>query len=153
MDSITEFITKKLKLKVNQEKSAVDKPSKRVFLGYSFTGGENPRLRISEKSLKRFKNRIREITRRRRGISLTRMVNELMEYARGWMGYYRYCRTPTILERLDGWIRRRMRCFMWKKWKTFANRVHELLKRGVTAKLAYGTARNPVYGLLAIRSA
>jgi RNA-directed DNA polymerase len=143
MKSITKFITGKLKLKVNEVKSAVDKPSQRKFLGYSFTNGINPRIRIAPRSLKRFKERIREITKRNRGISLMRMVKELMEYARGWMGYYRYCQTPTILEKLSSWIRRRIRCYIWKKWKTFANRVAILLKYGVNKKLAYATARLP----------
>lgn len=140
MRSISKFITEKLKLKVNEEKSAVDIPSKRKFLGYSFTNEGKPRLRIAPKSLKQFKERIREITRRNRGISLRRLVKELMEYLRGWMGYYHYCQTPSILANLDSWIRRRIRCFIWKKWKTFANRVSELIKRGVWKEQAYAAA-------------
>ncbi len=143
MKSITKFIKEKLKLKVNEAKSAEDKPSKRKFLGYSFTNGINPRIRIAPRSLKRFKERIREITKRNRGISLMQLVKELMEYARGWMGYYRYCQTPTILESLSSWIRRRIRCYIWKKWKTFANRVAILIKHGVSKKIAYATARTP----------
>lgn len=141
MKSVTEFITEKLKLKVNEAKSAVDKPSKRKFLGYSFTNETNPRIRIAPKSLKRFKERIREITNRNRGVSLMRIVKELMEYVRGWMGYYRYCQTPSTLEQLSSWIRRRIRCYIWKKWKTFANRAAKLIKRGVSEKVAYATAR------------
>ncbi len=148
MASITRFITQKLKLKVNQDKSAVDKPSKRKLLGYSFTNEEKPRIRISPKSLKRFKRRIREITRRSKGISLMRMVKELMIYVRGWMGYYRYCQTATVLASLDSWIRRRTRCFIWKRWKTFKNRVRELIKRGVRGEMAHAVARCP--GLWAI---
>lgn len=140
MESISKFITHRLKLKVNEEKSAVDVPCKRKFLGYSFTNEGKPRLRIAPKSLKRFKERIREITGRNRGISLTRMVKELMEYIRGWMGYYLYCQTPTILASLDSWIRRRIRCFIWRQWRTFANRVSELTKRGVQRQHAYTTA-------------
>jgi len=140
MKSITRFITDKLKLKVNQGKSAVDKPSMRKFLGYSFTNEAKPRIRISPKSLQRFKERIREITNRNRGMSLIRMVRELIEYVRGWMGYYRLCQTPSILTSLDSWIRRRIRCFIWKQWKTFANRAKELIKRGVWEKTAYTVA-------------
>jgi RNA-directed DNA polymerase len=136
MKSVTKFITERLKLKVNEAKSAVDVPSKRKFLGYSFTNEGKPRLRIAPKSLKRFKERVRVITRRSRGISLAAMVRELMEYIRGWMGYYRYCQTPSVLTNLDSWIRRRIRCFIWKKWKTFANRVSELIKRGICNKYA-----------------
>ena len=143
MKSITKFITEKLKLKVNETKSAVDKPSKRKFLGYSFTNETNPRMRIAPKSLKRLKERIREITKRNRGISLMLMVKELMEYVRGWMGYYRYCQTPSTLEQLSSWIRRRMRCYIWKQWKTFANRAAMLIKRGVSEKAAYSTAMRP----------
>jgi RNA-directed DNA polymerase len=141
MESITRFITQKLKLKVNRDKSAVDEPSKRKLLGYSFTNEEKPRLRISPKSLRRFKERIRETTNRNKGISLMTMVIELMGYVRGWMGYYRYCQTPTVLASLDSWIRRRTRCFIWKQWKTFANRARELIKRGVRERMAYAVAR------------
>lgn len=141
MRGITKFITERLRLKINEEKSAVDKPSKRKFLGYSFTNEAKPRIRISVKSLERFKERIREITRRRSGISLARMVRELMKYLREWMGYYCYCQTPSILEGLDSWIRRRLRCFIWKRWKAFKNRAEELIRRGVWRKEAYATAR------------
>lgn len=136
MESITRFITDKLKLKVNQEKSAVDRPCNRKFLGYSFTKEEEPRIKISPKSLERFKDRIREITNRNRGVNVERVVKELNVYIRGWMGYYRYCQTLSELESLDSWIRRRMRCFIWNGWKTFANRVKELKKLGVGERLA-----------------
>jgi RNA-directed DNA polymerase len=140
MKSITRFITEKLKLKVNQGKSAVDKPSKRKFLGYSFTSETEPRIKISPQSLKRFKERVRGITHRNRGISLKRMIRELTEYVRGWVGYYYLCQTPLIFKSLDSWIRRRIRCFIWKQWKTFANRAKELIKRGIWRKAAYATA-------------
>lgn len=139
--SVSSFITRRLKLKVNQEKSAVDKPSKRKFLGYSFTNEAEPRIRIAPKTLSRFKNRIREITRRKRGISLTRMIKEIREYTRGWIGYYCYCQTPSVLKALDSWIRHRIRCYIWKMWKTFSTRAKGLMKRGVQRGMAYGTAR------------
>jgi RNA-directed DNA polymerase len=141
MRSVSSFITRRLKLKVNQEKSAVDKPSKRKFLGYSFMNGKEPRLRISPKSIIKFKHRIKELTRRKRGISLTRMIKELTEYIRGWIGYYRYCQTPSVLKELDSWIRHRIRCYIWKMWKTFRTRATELMKRGIGEGMAYGTAR------------
>lgn len=141
MRSVSSFITRRLKLKVNQEKSAVDKPSKRKFLGYSFMSGREPRLRISPSSLNKFKDRIREITRRKRGISLSRMIRELTEYIRGWIGYYRYCQTPSVLKELDSWIRHKIRCYIWKMWKTFRTRAKELIKRGIESGMAYGTAR------------
>jgi RNA-directed DNA polymerase len=139
-ESLAKFITKKLKLKVNEKKSAVDKPSKRKILGFSFTGEEKPRIRISPKSLDVFKERIKDITRRRRGVSLERIVNELNKYIRGWMGYYGICQTLTTLSDLDSWIKRRIRCFIWKKWKTFQNRVRELKRGGVTEREATITA-------------
>lgn len=141
MKSVSEFIIQRLKLKVNEAKSAVDKPSRRKFLGYSFTNEEEPRLRIASKSLERFKDRVREITRRNRGVSLARVVRELREYTRGWMGYYRYCQTPSVLASLDSWIRRRIRCFIWKKWKTYATCVTELIRRGIGREDAYTAAR------------
>jgi RNA-directed DNA polymerase len=139
-ESLARFITKKLKLKVNEKKSAVDKPSKRKILGFSFTGETKPRIRISPKSLEVFKERIKDITRRRRGISLEKMVNELNKYIKGWMGYYGICQTLTVLSDLDSWIKRRIRCFIWKKWKTFRNRVRELKRGGVTEREAAITA-------------
>lgn len=139
-ENLTKFITKKLKLKVNDKKSAVDKPSKRKILGFSFTGETKPRIRISPKSLEVFKERIKDITRRRRGVSLERIVNELNKYLRGWMGYYGICQTLTILSDLDSWIKRRIRCFIWKKWKTFQNRVRELKHSGVSEREAVITA-------------
>jgi RNA-directed DNA polymerase len=140
MESITKFITEKLRLKVNKEKSAVDKPSERKFLGYSFTEETPPKLKISHKSLIRFKDRIRGITNRNRGISLMQLVKELMEYVRGWMGYYRHSQTHSILEQLSSWIRRRIRCFIWKQWKTAENRASELIERGVKGRLAQAVA-------------
>ncbi len=140
MKSITAFIAGKLKLRVNQNKSAVDKTVKRKFLGYSFTNEKIPRIRVSSQSLKRFKERVREITNRNRGVSLERLVADLSEYARGWMNYYRYCQTPSLPRKLNGWMRRRIRSYLWKQWKTFRNRVNELRKRGVERELAYQTA-------------
>jgi RNA-directed DNA polymerase len=141
MRSISSFITRRLKLKVNQEKSAVDRPSRRKFLGYSFMNSKEPRLRISPRSISRFKDRIRGITKRKRGISLSRMIKELTEYIRGWMGYYRYCQTPSVLKELDSWIRRKIRCYIWKMWRTYRTRAKELIKRGIVSGMAYGTAR------------
>ena len=139
-ESLTKFITKKLKLKVNEKKSAVDKPSKRKILGFSFTGETKPRIRISPISLEVFKEKIKDITRRSRGVSLDRIVSELNKYLRGWMGYYGICQTLTTLSDLDSWIKRRIRCFIWKKWKTFQNRVRELKRGGVSEREAAITA-------------
>jgi len=140
MQSITRFITGKLKLKVNESKSAVARPAERKFLGFSFTSGKQPKRRIAPKSLLRFKKRIRELTKRNRGVSLERMVEQLRLYLTGWRGYFGYCETPSVLRSLDSWIRRRLRCFQWKQWKRGKTRFAELRKRGVGKDLAAQTA-------------
>jgi len=132
MTSVRRFIEDKLKLKLNVEKSAVDRPWKRKFLGFSFIGGlkTKPRIRIAKKSVKRFKERIRQITKRNRGVSLKQVVNELNVYLRGWFGYFRLMETPSVLERLDGWIRRKLRCYILKQWKKPKKRCKELRRLG-----------------------
>lgn len=132
MNSIQKFIEVKLRLKLNFDKSAVDRPWKRKFLGFSFIGGlkTTPRIRIAKKSIKRFKEKIRQITKRNRGISLEQMVNELNLYLRGWLSYFRLTETPSILMELDGWIRRKLRCYLFKQWKTSKKRLKELRKLG-----------------------
>src|SRR5487761_218253 len=114
MESVTRFITHRLKLKVNQSKSAVARPGQRKFLGFSFTGEREPRRRIAPKSIARFKERIRELTHRTRGISLGQMVKEITTYLRGWLGYFGDCQTPAVLQSLDSWLRRRLRSMVWK---------------------------------------
>jgi RNA-directed DNA polymerase len=139
MGSIEQYLARKLKLKVNKEKSAVGDPRKRKFLGFSFCGKDWKR-RVSEKSQKKFKKRVREITRRTRGVSIERMVRELREYLIGWNSYYGHCETPSDLRDLSSWIRRRLRSVMWKRWKRGRRRFDELRKRGVEADLARMTA-------------
>ncbi len=140
MQSITRFLTDKLKLKVNESKSGVARPAQRKFLGFSFTSGKQPKRRIAPKALLRFKKRIRELTRRNRGISLERMVEQLRRYLIGWRGYFGFCQTRSVLRGLDSWIRRRLRCFQWKLWKRGTTRFAELRKRGVGKDLAAQTA-------------
>jgi len=140
MQSITRFFTSKLKLKVNESKSGVARPAKRKFLGFSFTSGKQPRRRIAPKTLLRFKKRIRELTKRNRGVSLERMVEQLRRYLIGWRGYFGFSQTPSVLRNLDSWIRRRLRCFQWKLWKRGKTRFAELRKRGVGKDLAAQTA-------------
>lgn len=125
------FLERRLRLQVNTEKSAVDRPWHRKFLGMSVTNGRQPKLRIASKSVDRFKDRVREITSRRRGISVTRMIAELNRYVRGWFGYFRMTESPSVLEELDGWIRRRIRCFMLKQWKPGRGRRRALKRLGV----------------------
>ena len=140
MESITGFITKKLKLKVNQRKSAVARPGKRKFLGFSFTAGREPRRRVAPAALARCKERVRDLTRRTRTVGLDGMVKELSEYLTGWKGYFGYCQTPSVLRDLDSWIRRRLRCVAWKQWKRGRKRYAELRTRGVRKELAAQTA-------------
>ena len=144
MESVTHFITHRLKLKVNQAKSAVARPGQRKFLGFSFTGEREPRRRIAPKAIARFKERIREQTRRTRGISLPQMVKELVTYLRGWLGYFGDCQTPSVLQRLESWLRRRLRSVVWKQWKRGRTRFKELRKRGVSKDLAAQTAGSEI---------
>lgn len=139
MESIENYLARKLKLKVNKEKSAVGDPRKRKFLGFSFCGKDAKR-RVSEKSLKKFKKRVREITRRSRGVNIERMVRELRKYLIGWNGYYGYCETPADLRNLSSWIRRRLRSVKWHQWKRGRTRFEELRKRGVDYDMAAITA-------------
>jgi RNA-directed DNA polymerase len=140
MKSITRFITMQLKLTVNQQKSAVARPWERKFLGFSFTVNREPKRRIAPKAVLRFKERVRELTRRTRGVSTERMVEELARYVRGWIGYFGKCETPSVLQNLEEWTRRRLRSAIWKQWKRGTVRFAELRHRGVGNDLAAKTA-------------
>jgi len=131
MESVTRFITRKLKLKVNGEKSAVAQPRERKFLSFSFTGGLEAKRRIAPKALKRFKERVRELTRRTKGVSLEQMIRTLGVYLRGWRGYFGFCQTPSVLKDLDSWIRRRLRSVAWKQWKRGRRRYEALRQLGL----------------------
>jgi len=141
MEGITLFLTTRLKLKVNAAKSAVAIGSDRTFLGFSFTHGQRPRRRLAVKTLDRFRARVRTLTRRVRGVSLRQMVKELAAYVLGWRAYFGFCQTPTILRRLDKWIRRRLRAVVWKQWARTGTRFRALRKRGVNREDAWLTAR------------
>src|SRR5271157_5882044 len=140
MESVKRFITTRLKLKVNDQKSAVARPWERKFLGFSFTAAREPKRRIAPKAIGRFKERVRELTRRTRGVSMERMAAELARYLRGWVGYFGKCETPSVLEGLEKWVRRRLRSAIWKQWKRGSVRFAELRKRGVGKDLAAATA-------------
>jgi RNA-directed DNA polymerase len=140
MESVEHFITKKLKLKVNAAKSAVARPRERKFLGFTFTANRQPKRRVAPKALARFTQRVRKMTRRTRGISVQVMVEQLATYLRGWRGYFGFCQTPSVLENLDSWIHRRLRCFQWKQWKRGKRRFAELRRLGVGRNLAAQTA-------------
>jgi RNA-directed DNA polymerase len=143
MASVEKFLIKRLKLKVNKAKSAVARPVKRKFLGFSFTSGKQPRRRIAPQSLARFRSRVRELTRRTRGSSLAQIIKELSAYLIGWRGYFGFCETPSVLRELDKWIRRRLRAIVWEQWKHGPTRFVELRRRGVGPALAAKSAGSP----------
>jgi RNA-directed DNA polymerase len=140
MSSLKQFITKQLKLKVNEQKSAVARPRERKFLGFSFTWQREPKRRIAPKAIVRFKQRVRELTRRTRGVSVEVMVKQLGRYLTGWRGYFGFCQTPSVMQRLEQWLRRRLRSVVWKQWKYARVRFAELRKRGLSKDLAAQTA-------------
>jgi RNA-directed DNA polymerase len=140
MEGITRFITQKLKLKVNEAKSAVARPQERKFLGFSFTDGPEVKRAIAPKALARFKKRVREITRRAKGVSIEVTMAELAPYLRGWRGYFGFCETPEVLISLIRWVRLRLRAALWRQWKTPRRRRAALLELGVRPRLASNTA-------------
>ena len=140
MESVTQFIMQKLKLKVNEAKSAVARPQERKFLGFSFSAGPEVKRIIAPKALDRFKRRVREITRRAKGVSMKTTIEELAPYMRGWRGYFGFCETPEVLLGLTRWVRLRLRAAMWRQWKTPRRRREALIERGVRPRLASNTA-------------
>src|SRR6201998_4356719 len=143
MTSVTRFLTRRLKRKVNEAKSAVARPVERKFLGFSFSHNKEPKRRIAPKTLLRCKQKIRELTRRTRGISLEQMLKELTAYLRGWKSYFGFCQTPSRLQQLDSWIRHRLRSMIWKQWKHGQQRYEKLRQHGVGKDLAAQTAGSP----------
>jgi RNA-directed DNA polymerase len=140
MANVTHFVERKLNLKVNAEKSAVARPQERKFLGFSFTREAKPRRKLARQTVQRFKREIRQRVRASRGRSLEQIVADLTDYLQGWRGYYGFCQTRWELERLDRWIRRRLRCVAWRHWKHGPNRYAQLRKRGVPPDWAATTA-------------
>jgi RNA-directed DNA polymerase len=140
MESIAQFITQRLKLKVNEAKSAVARPQERKFLGFSFTSGPEVRRIIARKALDRFKRRIREITRRAKSVSMETTMEVLAPYLRGWRSYFGFCETPEVLLSLTRWVRLRLRAARWRQWKTQRRRRAALLALGVSPRLARNTA-------------
>ena len=145
MESISRFITQKLKLKVNEAKSAVARPQQRKFLGFSFTAGPDIKRMIAPKSLERFKQRIRDITRRAKGVSIKTTMEELAQYMRGWRAYFGFCETPEELIALTRWVRLRLRAALWRQWKTPRRRRAALIALGVLGELrnTAGSGRGP----------
>lgn len=141
MNSVTRFLTQRLNLKVNLAKSAVARPSERKFLGFTFFQARHElKRRIAPKALDRFRDKIRVLTNRLRGNNLAKVVADLREYMLGWRNYFGFSQMPSVLEELDGWVRRRIRRYLWKQWKTPARRRQMLIKLGVPKKTAAQTA-------------
>jgi len=142
MNSVTRFLEQKLKLKVNRQKSAVDRPWNRTFLGYSMTSHKQPKLRVAPASVKRHKLKVRKVTRRGRGRKLSRVIEELRPIVRGWVNYYRHAEVKNAFERLDQWLRRKLRCILWRQWKRPWTRFKRLMRRGLTKAHALRSAFN-----------
>jgi RNA-directed DNA polymerase len=140
MASVTRYLGRRLKLSVNQAKSTVDRPWRRTFLGFSFTAQKPNRLTVSQKALKRFKDEIRGLAQRTRGVSLQVVVRNLREYLVGWHSYFGLAEAKSAFKELDSWVRRRLRCYLWKQWGRRGYR--ELLKRGVSRDLAWNTCKS-----------
>ena len=138
LKSIGQFLNRHLKLSVNEAKSAVGRPWERQFLGFTFSKRLN--RKISSKSIKRFKNRIREITCRIRGRRIEVIMRELRRFMVGWQAYFNITEVRYVLKELESWVRRRLRCYLWKQWGRRGYR--ELLKRGVSRDLAWNTAKS-----------
>lgn len=144
-ENIVEFIEGKLKLKVNRAKSAVAQPWERKFLGFSFGSGDNAKRRIAPKALAKAKERIRELTKKGR-LNFESTMTALRRYLIGWLGYFRFCQTPSVLNALEAWTRRRLRNLIWRHWKRGRTRFFELVKRGaskVAAAQLAGSSAGP----------
>jgi RNA-directed DNA polymerase len=142
-ENLTAFIEGGLKLKVNRAKSAVARPWERKLLGFSFTGKDSgPKRRIAPKALAKAKDRIRELTRKTHR-SFQAVMGELRRFLVGWLGYFRFCETPSVLQKLESWTRRRLRCLIWQQWKRGPRRFRELVRRGLTEEQAAKAAATP----------
>ncbi|WP_246805321.1 group II intron reverse transcriptase/maturase [Desulfosarcina cetonica] len=152
--SITKVVTAKLKLKVNEEKSAVSRPWLRKFLGFTFISmcGQT-KIRIHQKTFSRFKERVRELTDRNQGKSLDRIIKELNQYLVGWWNYYRLTEARSVFKSIKTWIIRRLRCLVWKQWKNPRTRVRNLEKRGIAHKVAMlcGNARKKYWRMSKVK--
>ena len=142
MASITRFLADTLKLTVNTAKSAVARPWVRKFLGYSLTWHQAPKLRIAPSSRKRLEDKVRDVLKGARGRSLATVITELNPILRGWMAYFRLSETKKALEELDGWVRHKLRCILWRQWKRPYTRAQNLMKRGLTEERAFRSAFN-----------
>lgn len=137
MHSVTSFIEEKLKLKVNLNKSAVDRPWRRKFLGFPFIFHKEAKVRIAKESVERMKHKIREITLRKKPYSIDYRIEKLKQYLMGWCGYFTLSDTPSIFRNFDSWIRRRLRMCVRKAWKLPRTKVRRFTGLGVLQGNAY----------------
>jgi RNA-directed DNA polymerase len=142
MASLTRFLADTLKLTVNVAKSAVGRPWERKFLGYSLTRHQAPKLRIAPASYQRLEGRVREVLNGARGCSLTTVITRLNPRLQGWMAYFRLTETKKALAELDGWIRHKLRCILWRQWKRPYTRAMNLMQAGLTEERAFRSAFN-----------
>jgi RNA-directed DNA polymerase len=142
LTSLERFLAKRLRLRVNREKSAVARPWQRKFLGYTVTMHRTPKLRVAPQSITRLKTRLRLHLRAGRGRALSRTVADLTPLLRGWVGYFRMADVRSSFEQLDAWLRRRLRCIVWRQWKRPRTRATELMRRGLDESRAWTSAYN-----------
>jgi RNA-directed DNA polymerase len=140
--SVESFLWKRLRLTVNRDKSAVDRPWKRKFLGYTMTAHMEAKLRVAPESVKRFRDKVRELARSGRGRSLRWTVERLEPLIRGWVAYFQKAEVRAAFEELDQWLRRRLRCILWRQWKRPRTRAMKLMKLGLERQRAFISAYN-----------
>jgi RNA-directed DNA polymerase len=142
MKSVSKYLSERLRLKVNVEKSAVARVWERKFLGYTMTWHKQPRLKVAPESLRRLKAKVRKIIREGRGRSLPQVIKDLNSLLRGWIQYYRLAEVKGVFEEVDGWLRRKLRCLLWRQWKRPFTRAKNLMKRGLQELRAWKSAVN-----------
>ena len=142
LSSLEAYVTGKLRLKINRAKSAVGRPWNRTFLGYTVTFHKPPRLKVSPVSVSRLKGKLKEAFRRGRGRNLKAFILELKPILNGWIHHFRLSEVKGIFEDLDGWIRRRLRCVLWRQWKRRYTRVKRMMKYGISESRAWKSASN-----------
>jgi RNA-directed DNA polymerase len=142
MESVSQFLEKRLRLKLNKDKSSVDRPWKRKFLGYSMTADKQPRLKVAPESEARLRVKLKVIFKRGRGRNLKRVIEEMRMLLIGWSNYFKLAEVKIAFERLDAWIRRRLRCIRWRQWKRVSTRAKNLIKLGVSNEKAWKAATN-----------
>ena len=146
MDSLGKFLEKRLRLRLNRDKSIVDRPWNRTFLGYSMTPNKEPKLKVARDALRRAKGDLRQLFRRGRGRSLVRVIGEVNQFTRGWVGYFRLAQTKNVFEETDEWLRRRCRWLLWRQWKKPRTRLKKMVQLGLDverAKQSVGNGRGP----------